>query len=97
MLLDKKCHKIDEFVLANGSKWPFDSKFKFFNFLEPTVNERGSFLIVIKVCSHSREVTKYLTSFSTGIFERLLKLNLLSVFATSISTSLLKSANLNLY
>ena len=39
MLLDKKCHKIDEFVLANGSKEPFDSKFKFFNFLEPTVKE----------------------------------------------------------
>ena len=52
-------------------------------------------MIVIKVCSHSRDVTEYLTSFSTDIFVRLLILNLLSVLTPNISTSLLKFANLN--
>ena len=51
-------------------------------------------MIVIKVCSHSREVIEYLTSFCTDIFVRPLKLNLLSVFTPNISTSLLKFANL---
>ena len=53
-----------------------------------------SFIMVIKVCSHSREVTQCLNSFSTDIFVQLLKLNLLLVFRPNISTSLLKSANL---
>ena len=52
-------------------------------------------MIVIKVCSHSRDLTEYLTSFSTDIFVRLLILNLLSVLTPNISTSLLKFANVN--
>ena len=54
-------------------------------------------MIVIKVCSHSREVTEYLTSFSTDIFVQLLKVNLFSVLTPNIFTSLLKSANVKLY
>ena len=100
MLFDKNCHKIVQFVFGNDSKEPFDSKFTFFDFREVTVNETlikvYSYLIVIKMCSHSREVTEYLTSFSTDIFVRLLKLNLLSVFTPNISTSLFKFANLKL-
>ena len=53
-------------------------------------------MIVIKVCSHSTEVTEYLTSFSTDIFLRLLKLNFFSVFTPNIPTSFLKFATLKL-
>ena len=52
-------------------------------------------MIVIKVCSYSREFTEYLTSFSTDIFVQLLKLNILPVF-TRVFTSLLTFANLKL-
>ena len=53
-------------------------------------------MIVIKVRSHSREDSEYLTSYSTDAFIRPLKLNLLTLFTFNNSSSLRKFGYINL-
>ena len=53
-------------------------------------------MILIKVRSHSREDSEYLTSCSIDAFIRPLKLNLLTLFTFNISTSLSKFGYINL-